>query len=136
MAQYQTKQRAEILAYLESIPGRHVTAGDICAHFRAHGKAVGTATVYRQLEHMVSEGLVRKYIVDETSSACFAYTGAEPHRGERCYHCKCEKCGQLIHLECEELNSLGAHLLESHGFRLDPMRTVFYGVCAACGAAE
>ena len=77
MAAYRTKQRSEIADYLASIPGEHVTAGDICAHFRAQGRAVGTATVYRQLERMVSEGTVSKYIIDESTGACFAYIGAD-----------------------------------------------------------
>ena len=132
---YNTKHREEIADYLASIPGRHVTAGDICAHFLSQGRAVGTATVYRQLERMVSEGLVQKYIIDESSSACFAWLGGE-HCAERCYHCKCERCGRLIHLSCAELDHIAAHLMVDHAFRLNPLRTVFYGVCAECAEAE
>ena len=132
---YNTKHREEIADYLASIPGRHVTAGDICAHFLSQGRAVGTATVYRQLERMVSEGLVQKYIIDESSSACFAWLGGE-HCAERCYHCKCERCGRLIHLSCAELDHIAAHLMADHAFRLNPLRTVFYGVCAECAEAE
>ena len=74
---YKTRQREEIAAYLASIPGKHVTAGDVCAHFQAQGSAIGAATVYRQLERMVRDGEVQKYIIDEQSSACFAWLGAE-----------------------------------------------------------
>ena len=136
MAAYRTKQRSEIADYLASIPGEHVTAGDICAHFRAQGRAVGTATVYRQLERMVSEGTVSKYIIDESAGACFAYIGSDSHLADSCYHCKCERCGRLIHMECEELNHIAAHLKADHGFRLNPMRTVFYGVCADCAKED
>ena len=31
-AQYQTKQMAELLAFLKSVPGSHVTVNDICEH--------------------------------------------------------------------------------------------------------
>ena len=136
MAAYRTKQRSEIADYLASIPGEHVTAGDICAHFRAQGRAVGTATVYRQLERMVSEGTVSKYIIDESTGACFAYIGSDAHCADSCYHCKCERCGRLIHMECAELNHIAAHLKADHGFRLNPMRTVFYGVCADCAKED
>ena len=132
---YKTRQREEIAEYLASIPGQHVTAGDICAHFKDQGRAVGTATVYRQLERMIAEGTVQKYIIDESSSACFAYLGADAC-AERCYHCKCERCGRLIHMECAELNHIASHLQADHGFRLNPMRTVFYGVCADCAGKE
>ena len=136
MAAYRTRQREEIADYLASIPGQHVTAGDICAHFRAQGRAVGTATVYRQLERMVDQGLVNKYFIDETASACFAYLGPDAHCKDACYHCKCEKCGQLIHMTCEELDHIASQLMADHGFRLNPLRTVFYGVCESCAAKE
>ena len=70
---YKTKHREEILNYLKTIPGVHFTAADICRHFREQGKNIGTSTVYRQIEQLVSEGLVKKYIIDESSSACFEY---------------------------------------------------------------
>ena len=49
-----------------------------------------------------------------------------------CFHCKCEKCGKLIHLECTELSLIGEHLREEHGFSIDHARTVFYGTCNEC----
>ncbi len=129
---YKTKHHEELIQYLQTIPGKHITAGDVCAHFRDEGKSMGTATVYRQLEKLVDEGVVNKYILDENSSACFEYVGAEKHCAESCFHCKCEKCGVLIHLECHELNAIGKHLMANHGFALDPFRTVFYGICQDC----
>lgn len=138
MSQYKTKQREALLSYLMSVPGEHVTAADVCAHFRAHGSSIGTATVYRQLENLVDEGLVSKYLIDNASPACFEFVGSAAHgEGEVCFHCKCEKCGALIHLHCEELAGIGAHIAAHHGFTINPMRTVFYGVCDACrDAAE
>lgn len=64
-AQYKTKQMTEILTYLKSVQGHHVTVNDIRRHFQEQGIAVGTTTVYRQLDKMVKEGIVAKYVVDE-----------------------------------------------------------------------
>mgnify|MGYP002859773090 CR=1 FL=1 len=134
--QYKTKHREEIIAYLESIPGKHVTVNDIMLYFRMQGKAIGAATIYRQMERLVEEGIVNKYFIDENSSACFEYVGDVPeHKGLSCFHCKCEKCGKLIHLECGELQMIREHLAGHHGFDLDPFRTVFYGVCNECKAS-
>ena len=131
---YKTKQREILLDYLETVPGVHITAGDVCDYFKARGAAIGQATVYRQLERLVDEGIVNKYVIDGVSSACFEYVGAESHGGaEVCFHCKCEKCGRLIHLHCEELEEIQSHMLAEHSFRLDPVRTVFYGLCEQCG---
>ena len=40
--------------------------------------------------------------------------------------------GKHIHLHCEELAMIQGHLMEHHQFLLNPMRTVFYGVCEQC----
>ena len=137
MSQYKTKQRDALISYLMASPGKHVTAGDICAHFRACGSSIGTATVYRQLETLVDEGIVSKYLIDSSSPACFEYVGNGAHiEGNTCFHCKCEKCGVLLHIHCDELESIGAHIAACHGFTINPMRTVFYGVCDACRTAE
>ena len=66
-APYQTKQMKQILAYLQTIEGTHVTAADVCSYFKEQGINVGTTTVYRNLEKMVEQGLVAKYNVDGTS---------------------------------------------------------------------
>ncbi len=136
-AQYKTKQMTELLAFLQSVEGSHVTVHDICDYFEAKGIAVGTTTVYRNLEKMVKEGAVAKYVVDGASSACFEYLG---NRGREknalCYHCKCEKCGKLIHLQCNEVENLKQHMLAFHSFEMNALRTVFYGMCSDCRTAQ
>lgn len=132
-SKYKTKHREELLAYLKTVPGIHITVGDVCSYFKERGMAIGQTTVYRQMERMVDDGVVNKYIIDANSPACFEYIGEEAHlEGQACFHCKCEKCGKLIHLQCEELVELQEHLLAHHRFALNPMRTVFYGICDAC----
>lgn len=131
-AQYKTRQMTELLTFLKSVQGSHVTVSDICDHFQKEGIAVGTTTIYRNLEKMVKEGLVAKYVVEGTSSACFEYIGAREGSEQPYYHCKCEKCGKLIHLQCDEVGNLQQHLSEHHGFEMNSLRTVFYGICGEC----
>lgn len=134
-AHYKTKQMTEILTFLKSVEGQHVTVNDIRNHFKEQGISVGTTTVYRQLDKMVHEGTVAKYVVDEKTSACFEYVGGQEEE-HHCYHCKCEKCGKLIHLHCHEVEELRQHMMAHHGFELNAMRTVFYGVCNDCRQEE
>ena len=132
-APYKTKQMAELLTFLESVQGKHVTVNEICDYFKEKGISVGTTTVYRHLEKMVKEGVVAKYVVDGTSSACFEYIGDLHNDAETsCYHCKCEVCGKIIHLQCDEVEHLREHICEHHNFIIDSKRTVFYGVCSQC----
>ena len=134
---YKTKQRDTLLAYLETVQGKHVTVSDICIHFASNGENIGQTTIYRHLEKMVDEGLVNKYTIDAGTPACFEYVAPDEncHR-DMCFHCKCEKCGRLIHMHCEELEGIGRHLLEHHGFALNSNRTVFYGICDECSSSE
>ena len=129
---YRTRQYQELLAYLKQHSGQHLTAGELRQAFSLREKPISTATIYRQLEKLVNEGLVKKYIIDENSPACFEYVDPHDHHEGSCYHCKCERCGKLIHLECEEIEALNEHISAEHGFLVDPLRTVFYGICPDC----
>ena len=101
-------------------------------HLQDNETPVGTATVYRTLEQLVEEGIVRKYVLDGKSSACYQFLSGEPHACTEHFHLKCTQCGQLFHVSCDYLNQLGEHLLEHHGFVIDHTKTVLYGLCAAC----
>lgn len=127
---YQTKQRRAVLAFLQSVPGTHVTARDVCLALRDSG--IGMATVYRSLEYLVETGLIHKYVIDESSPACYEYDADTFAARPDTFHFKCTRCGRLIHLHCRELAGIQSHLLAEHGLTMDPMRTVLYGLCESC----
>ena len=132
-SQYKTKQKESLLEYFSENEGKHITASDACEHFKGLGLPIGQSTVYRQMERLVDEGILNKYIIDANSPACFEYMSSSSHgSGEVCFHAKCEKCGKLIHLHCEEIKEISRHLLDHHAFTLDPKRTVLYGLCENC----
>ena len=133
---YKTKQRERLIAYLKTVKGTHITAADVCKFFKDQDSSIGQSTIYRQLEKLVDEGLLKKYIVDSNSPACFEYVEADSHVGESvCFHCKCEKCGSLIHLHCDTLEGIESHLYEEHNFKINTARTVFYGLCSKCSTS-
>ena len=127
--EYSTKQRDAILSFLKE-NNAHVSASDIVFHLKEQGYKISTATVYRTLDKLVSDGVVRKMMVGDGSGACYQYLD-----GDGCaehFHLKCIKCGKLIHLSCEFLHSLEEHIFEDHGFTVSSGRTVIYGTCAEC----
>ena len=128
---YKTKQKEKILEYLISHPSQHVTAQEISYHLNQEGTNVGTATIYRQLDQLVTDGTIRKYIIDSRTGACYEYL---PDSGEchRHFHLKCIQCEKLYHVACEHLTELEEHILEHHGFQIDQSKTVLYGVCETC----
>ena len=134
---YNTKQHEEVLDYLKSIKGEHVTALEVYEHLSEEcpggtHKKPGKTTVYRQLERLVEEGLVDKYVIDQNTPACFEYVGTDECGEGICVHGKCLKCGKLFHLHCEEIKEMGEHLEAHHGFIPDFHHTVIYGVCEEC----
>ena len=48
------------------------------------------------------------------------------------YVVKCERCGRIAHMCCDELPALYRHLAQEHGFTVDPNRTLLYGTCHDC----
>lgn len=131
--QYNTKQKKALLEYLETVPGEHITVSDVCEYLEKKKISMGQTTVYRQMEKLVDEGIVNKYIIDINSPACFEYIPKDSHVDEHtCFHCKCEKCGKIVHLHCSDLEKIGVHLFKKHNFEMNTKRTVIYGLCSDC----
>ena len=131
---YKTRQKETILEYFTAHEGEHVTAAQVVDHLRRTGAPIAASTVYRCLERLENEGILRKYVIDESSAACWQYVREHEDCG-RHFHLKCTRCGRLIHADCEFLAELDAHIAAHHGFRVDSLKTVLYGLCADCAAA-
>ena len=131
---YKTKQQDFLFSYLKEMKGKHFTAEEVREHFVSKNIQIGIATIYRQLEKLVADGTLQKYFIDEHSAACFEYSGDDCKAEVPHFHLKCEQCGNLFHVECEEIQELSEHLQKEHGFAINPFRTVLYGICNACKA--
>ncbi|MDR3303569.1 MAG: transcriptional repressor [Treponema sp.] len=129
-ANYNTRQRQQILDYLSSVGDAHVTASQIARHFADSEGAIGQTTIYRHLEKLVNLGSIRKYALNDGEGACYQYvTDSACHEH---FHLKCEQCGQLIHLDCELLDEIEQHLVSEHEFQINALKTVLYGRCGKC----
>ena len=129
--EYQTRQKQLILTMLQGKQNEHVNAEQILSHLREIGESVGLTTVYRNLDKLVQDGVIIKYVGLEGSSASYQYIGdAAAHRNH--YHLVCLQCGQLVHLNCNVIDEFAAHIQNDHHFQLDSMKTVFYGYCENC----
>ena len=126
---YRTRQRELIVKLLEENSSRHLSADEIESLLAKSGAPVGKATIYRCLDRLEEQGTVRKYRMSDGKGACYQLldSGCKFH-----YHCKCTGCGELLHVECGQLDTIGAHMLSHHGFVIDSAQTVFYGLCERC----
>ena len=132
-ASYKTKHRDQILKILQEHEREHMTAGQVLDELRARGVSIGVATIYRQLDRLVEEGAVNKYMVDAVTGACYEFKGE--HGAQSAYvHGKCEKCGKVVHIERRTMEAAMQNLSGGgdSGFELDCTRTLFYGICGDC----
>ena len=134
---YNTKQRGCIMRFLKNANDRHFTAEELFYALNQAAenntvKTPGLATIYRTLDKLEKEGVIRKYNAGSGDKACYQYINKASGCCEH-YHLKCTSCGKLIHLDCSHIQTLASHISENHRFTLDTSRTVLYGLCAACG---
>ncbi len=137
MKNYKTKQGDLIIKYLISNSGKHISAQDIKEYFVKEGISVGLTTIYRHLAKLEKEGIIKKYLLDAYSSACFEYIDKNKLCvNSECMHLKCEKCEKLIHFDCSVLQTASQHIYKEHEFTLNPSKTVYYGICKDCNLEE
>lgn len=129
-SKYNTKQREKILTFLKKNEDKNITAEEILSYFSNIGENIGKATVYRYLNNLVEENIVKKYLDENKNCSCYQFIN-----NQNCsehYHLKCEKCNKIIHLECDEFKDIQKHIENQHEFELNSMKTVLYGICKKC----
>ena len=124
---YHTKQRDAVLRFFMDHGDRCFTAREVYEQVDA-----GEATVFRAIAGLTESGLLNKYVSGSarSDSATYQYNPC----GDRAdhIHLKCERCGELIHMDCTFMATILAHFLDEHGFAVDCGKTVIYGLCENC----
>ena len=126
---YKTKQRVAILDFIESNKDREVTANDILVYLNKNDLKASQTTIYRYLDNLVKEGIIKKNYSEEQSSSCYQYVGK---RCKEHYHLKCNNCGEIIHLDSEIFSSIEKKIIDRYGFKIDNIKTILYGTCNKC----
>jgi Fur family ferric uptake transcriptional regulator len=126
---YKTKQRDTILRYLQSHSNVHTNAEELAEHLKSEGNPVGKSTIYRYLDRLCAENMVRKFISPDGKGSCYQIIQEQCHYH---YHFKCLNCGELLHVKCNSLDGISTHIQDSHGFKIDLSQTIIYGYCKKC----
>ena len=129
---YNTSQHKLIIDFFLRGEKLQYTSGEVIASVCQKGK-LSESTVYRWLKDMTAAGLLRKFHGQEAKGARVLYQ----YIGERedCathFHLKCVECGMLVHLECGWVNGLERHVHKTHGFHINVVQSVLYGLCGKC----
>ena len=115
-----THPRMRILALLEQLKPRHMTAEDIYRHLLDKGDEIGLATVYRVLTQFEAAGLVLKHNF-EGGHAVY-----ELDRGEHHDHMVDIDTGKIIEFESPEIEDLQRRIAAKHGYDIEEHSLVLY----------
>ena len=127
---YQTKQKDIISSCIASHSDELLSAKEIHAICERTDTPVGLVTIYRQLERLIQDGKVKKVVADDNSGIRFGWLDTEGKK--EAFFLKCDRCGRIVHADCELLNEVTAHMSEKHDFRIDAAKSVLYGRCKEC----
>ena len=128
---YMTGHKKQILDFLIAHRDRHYTVEEILAALPDGEEKPGKSTVYRQISRLMEDGVIRRFEAAGTDSFVYQYAVGEDC--EHHFHLKCARCGKLIHMECDKLRQVRAHIQKEHGFLIGGS-SVIYGICAGCAA--
>lgn len=120
-----TPQRDLLLRVMSEAAG-HPTADDLVQAVRAVLPTVSHATVYRNLQELVREGLIRT--LDRAGAAAQFEMNPEEH-----HHFVCRKCGRVwdVYLSSVEVR-VNRRRTGIDGFQIDRREVQLHGLCAGC----
>jgi Fe2+ or Zn2+ uptake regulation protein len=120
-----TPQREVLLRVLSETMG-HPTADDMVQRVRKVLPTVSHATVYRNLQELVREGLIRT--LEVAGTAVQFEVNPDDH-----HHFVCHKCGHVwdVYLSSVDVR-INRRRTEVDGFQVDRRDVQLHGVCAGC----
>lgn len=128
MKGYGTVQRKRLLDFLENHCDQQFTVQEIFSAL----EDVSLSAVYRNVSKMVENGCIQRF--PKPGSTEFLYQYVATHHCADHVHVKCERCGDIAHLD-EKVERLITQLLMSEqDFTIDPSKTMLFGICRECSA--
>ncbi len=119
-----TTQRQIILEELANLK-TNPTASEVFDMVRKRLPRIGLGTVYRNLELMAENDMIRKIEVGGTQNRYDAIT--KPH-----YHIRCSRCGKVDDIDVEINDDLVKGAAKSCLYQIQGHRIEFSGVCPDC----
>ena len=122
---YKTKQKDNILNIIKN-KDKEFTVKEI---YNEINDSTGLTTIYRLFERLENDGILGKSI-GKDNTTYYYYLGnccCENH-----FYLKCDKCGTLIHIDCDCIGDLYKHILNDHKFKLSKEHIIINGICNNC----
>lgn len=122
---YSTKQKDIILNMIKKIK-HEFTIKEL---YNELNKTVGLTTIYRVVDKLVLDGLVSKSIKNNNTTT---YQYLEKCVEDNHFYLKCDRCGNIIHVDCDCIKDLSSHILKHHQFIINNEQIIITGVCQNC----
>ena len=103
----------------------HATASEIYDVIASEHPSVSRGTVYRNLNQLAEEGVIRKILMPG---------GADryDHRCHNHYHAMCQQCRRVFDIEMAYIENLEKEIEDAHGFAVSGHDIMFRGICPDC----
>lgn len=119
-----TPQRRLVLEELRGVTS-HPTAVELYEIVRCRMPTISLGTVYRNLDLLAGEGVIRKHAFGGAEARFDGNT--EPH-----HHVRCVKCGRMDDVGGLPVELAGIEPGETNGYKILGHRLEFVGICPAC----
>lgn len=128
MSNYNTKQRALLISFMESNTDCLLSAGQIVEGLKNYN--ISKSAVYRNLALLEQAGKIKRHAKKGTREVYYQYT--DNILCKHCLHLQCKKCGKTYHMNLQQADNIVKNVAKSDNFQIDRAQTVFYGVCKRC----
>jgi len=123
-ARRQTRQKDAVLHALGQAQG-FVSAQQLHRQLTQHGSVIGLATVYRNLNTLVADGLADSLV--NAGESLFRDCSKDHH-----HHLICNGCGIAVEIEAEQAEAWATKVAKEHGFTQVTHTIDIFGLCSAC----
>ena len=103
----------------------HLTADNVYTLIREENPNVSLGTVYRNLNLLSDNGLLRKIAMPNAPDR---FDG----RIDEHYHMICRSCGSIFDLEADVLPQMTNNIMRDSGFMVQKAHLVVEGICKEC----
>lgn len=104
----------------------HLTSAQVYEEIRQRLPAVNQSTVYRALERLASKG---KVSISDMGSGAEVY---ELVSDKLHHHFVCQRCGQVINMNHEEIGEFFHALEKKYHFLITTNHLILFGTCENC----
>jgi Fur family ferric uptake transcriptional regulator len=119
-----TRSQQKVLELLQQL-NKAISAQDIYSQLRQREQNMGLATVYRSLEVLKTQSLIKGMNLPN-GEAVYSLMPSDRH------HLNCLNCGALIQIDSCPLHNLNTSLEQSYNFKIQYHTLEFFGLCGQC----